>query len=267
MSTPRRLLLALAATAPLWLAGCATAPAAADPAAAAALAPAGKLRVAVYAGSPTSLVRDAATGETKGVALDLGRAMAGKLGVPFELAEFPNNAAALKAVKEGHADFAFTNATPARKKDMDFSPPLLGLEQGYLVPKGSTLANAAEVDRAGVKVGVTKGSSSERELAGKLHAATLVPVPNLKEARAMLAEGKLDAYATNKGILGEMSQGVPGSRVLDGRYGLEAFAIGVPKGREAGHAWLRAFAEGARADGTVTRAVERAGLHGTSDPQ
>lgn len=251
---------------PSWLAGCVSHPTGADPAAVAALAPTGKLRGAVYPGSPTSLVRNPATGETRGVALDLGRAMAEKLGVPYELAEFPNNAEALNAVKEARADFAFTNATPARMKDMDFSPPLVGVEQGYLVPAGSTLANAAAVDRPGVRVGVSKGSTSERELAGVLKAAAMVPVPSLKEAREMLAAGKLDAFGSNKAILGEMADGVPGSRILDGRYGLEALAIGIPKGREAGHAWLRNFAGSARADGTVKRAIERSGVRGTSEP-
>jgi polar amino acid transport system substrate-binding protein len=250
-----------------WLVGCASLSPGTDPATVAALAPAGKLRVAAYLGSPTSLVRDPATGEAKGVALDLGRAMAAKLGVPFELAEFPNNAEALNAVKAARADFAFTNATAARMKDMDFSPPLVGIEQGYLVPAGSTLANAAAVDRAGVRVGVSKGSTSERELASLLKAATLVHVASLKEGREMLAAGKLDAYGTNKAILNEMADSVPGSRILDGRYGIESLAIGIPKGREAGLPWLRQFAEGARADGTVKRAAERAGLRGTSEPR
>ena len=253
--------LALLACAPLLLASCSSI-SPADPAAVSALAPTGKLRVAVYLGSPTSLVRNPPSGEAKGVGLDLGRAMAGKLGVPFELMEFPNNAQALNAVKEARADFAFTNATPARMKDMDFSPPLMGVEQGYIVPKGSPLANASEIDRAGLKLGVSKGSSSERELAGLIKVAALVPVPTLAEARQMLAEGRIDAFATNKAILNEMADGVPGSRILDGRYGLESFAIGIPQGREAGMSWLREFAQGARADGTVKRAVERAGLRG-----
>lgn len=258
----KRLLATIAA---LALAACAALAPQPDPAAVAALAPAGKLRVAVYTGSPTSLVRDPATGETKGVALDLGRAMAAKLGVPFEALEFPNNAAALDAVKGAKADFAFTNATPARARDMDFSPHLLGVEQGYLVPAGSALTETAAVDRAGVRVGVSKGSSSERELTGLLKAATLVPVGSLREGREMLSAGRLDAYATNKAILNEMADALPGSRILAGRYGLETFAIGVPKGREAGHAWLKRFADDARAAGLVRRAAERAGLRGTAE--
>ena len=245
------------------LAACAAVVPPRDSTATLALAPTGKLRVAVYPGSPTSLVRDP-DGQTRGVALDLGRAMAGGLGVPFEMAEFRNNAEALEAVKEGRADFAFTNATPARMKDMDFSPALMGVEQGYIVPAGSSIRSVADVDRAGVRVGVSKASSSERELTTLLKAATLVPAPTLAAGRQMLAEGKIEAYATNKAILKEMSAALPGSRILDGRYGLESFAIGVPRGREAGHGWLRSFAERARSDGTVDKAIDRAGLRGAA---
>jgi polar amino acid transport system substrate-binding protein len=82
----------------------------------------------------------------------------------------------------------------------------------------------------------------------------------------MLAARKVDAFATNKAILFEMSDSLPGSSVLDGRWGLENFAIAVPKGREAGMAFLRRFSQQAVADGSVKKAVERAGLRGTVNP-
>jgi polar amino acid transport system substrate-binding protein len=143
---------------------------------------------------------------------------------------------------------------------------MLGVEQGYIAPSASALRSASDVDRAGVRVGVTKGSTSERELTALLKSATLVPAPTLAAGREMLSEGKIDAYATNKAILFEMAANVRGTRVLEGRYGLESFAIGVPKGRDAGLPWLRRFATEALADGTVDKAVERAGLKGATRP-
>jgi len=228
------------------------------------LAPTGSLRIAVYVGSPTSMVRNPQTGETKGVAVDLGRAMAERLGVPSALVEFPNNAEVLAAVKEGRADFAFTNATPARALDIDFSPALLSVEQGYLVPGGSSLDSATVVDQPGVKIGVTRGSTSERELPRIVKAATVVTVPSLKDAAQMLREGALDVYATNKAILHELSDSLPGSRVLPGAYGRESVAIGIPKGREQALPWLRQFVDEVKTTGQVARAVERAGLRGTT---
>jgi polar amino acid transport system substrate-binding protein len=199
--------------------------------------------------------------------VDLGRAMAERLDVPSILVEFPNNADALAAVKEARADFAFTNATLARANDMDFSPALFAVEQGYLVPNGSSLDSAAAVDQSGIRIGVARGSTSERELARIVKAGTVVSVPSLTDAARMLGEGSLDAFATNKAILNELSDRVPGSRVLPGAYGRESFAIGIPKGREQALPWLRQFVDEAKAKGQVTRAIERAGLRGTTPAQ
>jgi len=152
---------------------------------------------------------------------------------------------------------------------MDFSPAVLAVEQGYLVPSGSSLDSATSVDQSGVKIGVTRGSTSERELPRIVKAATVVPVPSLKDAAQMLRDGALDVIATNKAILHELSDSIPGSRVLPGAYGRESLAIGIPKGREQALPWLRLFVDEAKATGQVTRAVERAGLRGTTiaDPK
>jgi polar amino acid transport system substrate-binding protein len=238
-----------------FLTGCASAPV--DPAVRQALAPTGKLRVAVYPGSPTSMIKDAKSGETRGVTWDLGRALAASLGVPFEPVE---------GLKAGKADVTFTNASPARAKDLDFSRALVSIEQGFLVPAGSKLANAGEVDRPGVRVGVTAGSTSEGLLTRQVKHVTLVRARNVQEAASLLSSGGIDAFATNKAILAELSDRVPGSRILDGRFGVENQALGIPKGRDAGLPYLRRFAEQALADGTVQKAVERAGVRGTSKP-
>ena len=62
-------------------------------------------------------------------------------------------------------------------------------------------------------------------LARELKNATVVPAATLKIGIEMLAQHKIDAYATNKANLFEMS----GSRVLDGRWGLEHLAMAIPK--------------------------------------
>lgn len=246
------------------LAGCASAPAVPEPASRRALAPTGKLRVAVYPGSPTSMVKDA-SGEARGVAWDLGRALAARLGVPFEPVVFPRTAEVIAGLKAGKADLTVTNATPARAKDLDFAAPLFAIEQGFLVPAGSKLARADDVDRPGIRVGVTAGSTTEGILARRTKRLTLVPAATLKDAAEMLQSGRIDAYATNKAILAELSDRLPGSRILEGRFGVEQLALGIPKGRDAAAlAFLRRFSEQARADGSVARAIERAGVRGTT---
>lgn len=227
------------------------------------LAPSGKLRVGFYPGSPTSIIGDPATSEAKGVGFDLGRELARRLGVPFEPVVFPKNAEVLAAVKSGQVDVSFTNATAARSKDMDFSPPFLEVEKGFLVPPGSPLSKHADVDQPGIRVGVSQGSSTESELSGVFRHAVMVRTPTLKTAIEMLSAGRLEAFATNKAILFEMSDNLPGSRVLEGRWGLEHFAVAIPKGRAQAAAYMRQFVADMKSEGRVTQAVERVGLRGT----
>jgi polar amino acid transport system substrate-binding protein len=227
-----------------------------------ALAPAGKLRVGVYLGSPTSWVKGAA-GEDRGLSVEIGKELAKRLDVPYEQVEFARAAAALDALKAGQVDFTITNATPARARDMNFTQPLLALELGYIAIPGSRVALIADVDRPGVRVGVSEGSTSQTTLARELTSATVVAAPSLKLAADMLSKGQLDTFATNKAILFEMSDQLPGSRVLDGRWGLEQLAIAIPKGREAALPFLRRFADEVNSSGRVKQAAERAGLRGT----
>ena len=244
--------------------GCTGAPLA--PSMAQVLAPSGKLRVGLYPGSPTSLVGDPATGTGKGLGFELGAELAQRLDVRFEPVVFPKNADVLAAVKLGQVDVAFTNETPERMQDMDFSPTLLEVEKGYLVPATSALATQADVDRPGTRIGVSQGSSTERELAGEFKHALMLRTPTLKSAIAMLASGQLEAFATNKAILFEMSDDLPGSRVLDGHWGLEHFAIALPKVRAQAAPYLQRFVADMKAQGRVAQAVQRAGLRGTVQP-
>jgi len=232
-----------------------------------ALAPAGTLRVGLYPGTPTSIVGDPASGDAKGVGFDLGRELARRAGVPFEAVVFPNNAAVQAAAKAATVDMVFTNATPARRNDLDFSPTVLEVELGYLVSARSSIGAVDQIDRAGVRVGVSEGSTSEGALSRVFRNATIVRTASLKAATAMLGGGTLDAFATNKATLFEMASELPGARVLDGRWGVENFAIGIPKGREAALPLVTSFAAEARSSGAVARAVERAGLRGTRVPE
>jgi polar amino acid transport system substrate-binding protein len=263
---PRRLSTARAAIALLALvaAACAGPRAQPDAGVRQALAPTGKLRVGVYPGSPTSMIRDPG-GEARGLSYDLGKAFAERLGVPFEPVEYPRVAEVVEAIKAGQVDFTVTNASPARAKDIDFTAPILALELGYLAPRGSSIAAADDVDRPGIRVGVTQGSTSQATLSRTLKGATLVAAPTVKAAVELLASGGIDVYATNKALLSEMADQVPGSRILDGRWGLEHMAIGYPKGRDAGAAYLSRFAEAAQSEGLVRRAAQRAGLRGTAE--
>lgn len=226
------------------------------------LAPAGRLRVGLYLGNPSSLLKDPVSGQASGVGFELGRELAKWLDVPFEQVVYPNNGAVLEGMRAGNVDVVFTNATPARAKEIDFTQPYLEVEAGYLVPKGSPVATIADVDKPGIRVGVMEGSTSAATLPGLLKNASVVRVPNVETVIEMLSARKLDAFATNKSILFEMSDTLRESSVLEGRYGVEQLALGLPKGREAGLPYVREFVAAAVSNGLVKAAVDRAGFRG-----
>lgn len=228
-----------------------------------ALAPSGSLRVGLYRGSPSSIIEGAASQDTKGVGFELGKALAAALGVPFEPVIFPSNDRVLDAIRSGGVDVAFTNDTAERARSMDFSQTYMEVEKSFLVPAGSSLHGLADLDHPGLRVGVSKGSSTAEELRALYPGLTLEPVATLQLAGEMLANHRLDAFATNKAILFQLSDGLPGSHVLEGHWGVEHFGAAIPKGRQAGMPFLRQFIDAVKADGTVAAAIQRAGLRGT----
>lgn len=228
----------------------------------AALAPTGKLRVGVYLGNPLSVVRDPDSQQMKGAGFELGQQMARRMEVPFEPVVYPSIGALLEGAKSNQWDVALFQVSPARAKDFDFTPPIVEIELGYLVPGDSRLVSAAGADAAGMRIAVQEKSQSDAILSRLLTRATLVHVAGLAAALEAAKAGQADAIATVKPSLFELSRQWPGSRVLDGRFAQEHIAMAVPKGRDAGVAYARKFVEEAKSQGLVKAAVENSGARG-----
>jgi len=231
------------------------------------LAPKGKLRVGVYYGSPTSMVRDPRTGEVHGLTFDLGHELAKRLDVPFEQVNYQRISDVLEGMKAGDVDVTVSNSTPARAASVTFSQHLLTIELGYLVTATSPITTVADIQKPGLRIGVTQGSTSQGTIPKLLPNATVVPAENYKRGVEMLEHGEIDTYATNKPTLFEMSDQMPGSRVLDGRWGEEHLAVAIPKGREAALEYIQQFIQDVQTNGLLAQSVERSGLRGAVKSQ
>src|SRR5579863_2902082 len=226
------------------------------------LAPTGKLRVGVYYGSPTSMVRDSKTNEVHGLSYDLGQELASRLNVPFEQVSYQRISDVLEGMKAGDVDFTVSNSTPARAATVTFSQVLLTIELGYLVSATSPITAIAGIQRPGLRIGVTQGSTSQGTIPKLLPNATVVPAQNYKRGIEMLEHGEIDTYATNKPTLFEMSDRMPGSRILEGRWGEEHLAVAIPKEHAAGLDYIQHFVEDVQNSGLVAQVVQQAGLRG-----
>ena len=227
-----------------------------------ALAPTGKLRVGLQLGTPHNVIRNPISGEMKGVGFDLGKELARRIGVPFEPVLYPSVGALLDSGKSGAWDVAFVGFSTERAKEWDFTALHMEVEFGYLVPGSSSISTTTDVDRPGIRVAVQEKSGPDVFFSRTLTNAVMVRASSNSGALEALQSGRADVMGSIKPILFEMSNQLPGSRVLDGRPGIDPHAMAIPKGRDRGVAFARQFIEDAKSGGLVKAAIERVGMPG-----
>jgi polar amino acid transport system substrate-binding protein len=227
------------------------------------LVPTGTLRAGINTGNAI-LARKDAGGEWRGVAIDLTRELARRLGVPHEMVLHDTVGAMVDAAKTGAWDVAFLGSEPAREAVIGFTAAYLEIEATYLVPGASPLRTAAEVDREGIRVAAPARANYELYLTRTLQRAQLVRADSAEGAFDLLASGKVDALAGLKQALIGLAERMAGSRMLEGRFMAVQQSIGVPKGRDAALAYLRGFVDDVKASGLVARAIEQTGARGVS---
>src|SRR5687768_14167074 len=200
------------------------------PAAVGELSRTGKLRAAINFGNPILASRNAA-GEPQGVSVDLAREAARRLGVGIELVTFNSAGNVVEAVKAGQVDLAFVAIDPVRAADMEYTAPYVVIEGAYLVRDASPLQRNEEVDRAGTRVAVGRGSAYDLYLTRELKAATLVRAPTSPAVTDLFVAQNLEVAAGVKQQLEADAKRVGGMRLLPGRFMVIEQAMGVPKGR------------------------------------
>lgn len=228
------------------------------------LAPTGKLRVGINYGNPVLATRDPASGDLRGVAVDLALELGRRSGVPVELVGYEAAGKMVEGLQTGAWDAAFLAVDPGRTGEISFTAPYIEIEGTYLVPAGSPLRAIADVDREGVRIGLAAKSAYDLFLSRSLQRAQLVRAPDPNAAFELLVAGKVEALAGVKQTLATNAGKLPGSRVVDGRFMAIHQALGMPKGRAAGAKYLREFIEDVKASGLVARAIEKAGIRGVS---
>jgi polar amino acid transport system substrate-binding protein len=245
------------------LTACATPPAPPQ-AAVADLAPTGKLRAAINYGNPILATKDPATGQPRGLSVDLSRELAARLGVGLELVTFEAAGKVVEAARSGAWDVAFVAIDPARGQDMLQTPPYVVIEGAYLVAADSPIRRNEDVDRDGVRIAVGKGSAYDLFLSRQLKHARIVHAPTSPAVTDLFIAQKLEVAAGVKQQLEADARRLPGLRLLEGRFMVINQAMATPRGREAGARYLNEFVEAMKASGFVAQALARHGIAGAA---
>lgn len=219
------------------------------------LAPTGRLRVALNLGNIV-LAQRGADGKPKGVTVDLATELGKRLGVPVDFKEFDAAGKVFETLKTGVIDILFLAIEPVRANEIAFTSPYVLIEGVYLVAKDSPLKSVAEVDSAGVRIGVNKGSAYDLFLTRTLKNATLV---RGDDGIALFKQQKLEAAGGVRQPTAAYAKTDPGVRLIDGRFMEIRQAMGTPRGRDAGALYLQEFVEEMKASGFVAEALKRSG--------
>ena len=105
------------------------------------------------------------------------------------------------------------------RSGVDFSPPILQLDYTFLIPAGSPIQGIADADRPDVRIAVVRDHASTLTLTRIFKYAQLVYAATPDPTFELLRTGKADAFASIRAVLLAYSAKLPGSRVLDDRYG------------------------------------------------
>src|SRR5262245_6311711 len=221
---------------------------------------AGKVRVGVF---PPQYTKDPLTSEVRGVWVESARALATRIGVEVVLLEYPTPPAAVACLKAGACDLLFLPFDARVANIGDFSPPIFQFDYTLLVPADSSVRSVVDADRHGVRIAAVCNHASTLTLSRLLKQAELVYAETPDSTFDLLRTGRADAMASARPTLLSFSTQLPGSQVLEDRYGANINRMVVPKGKAGWLDYVSEFVEEAKASGLVQKAIDHAGPRGT----
>jgi len=226
------------------------------------LAPTGTLRAGINLANFLLVTGKSPSGDPEGVAPDMARAIADKLGVGVSYVTFANPGELADAAGQNVWDIGLIAAEPKRAETIAFTNAYVEIEATYMVPEGSPLNTIEDVDQPGVRIAIADRSAYDLYLTRNLKHAELVRVKGLPAATELFLTEKLDALAGLRPGLISDAEKAPGARILDGRFTAVQQAAGTAIANKAGAAFLRDFIEDAKASGLVADLIDRHGVTG-----
>ncbi len=230
------------------------------------LAPSGLLRVGINYGNSNNATLNPVTGQLSGVAVDLACTLAKGTDRPLTVVGYSGVPPLLAGLTSGHVDLAFTLAS-AGSSVVNVAISHLGVENTYLVPGASPFQSVADVDAPGVLISVAQANSPDVYLSATLQHATLVRMPTVPQALALLANGQVNAYAGGRsGEAMFIATSFPSGRMLPDNFLIANIAAALPLGHDQGLGFVDEFIDWGKTSGLVQLAIGRSQLIGVSIP-
>src|ERR671925_874255 len=216
---------------------------------------AGEIKIGVKYDVPPFGFQNPQSGEVEGFDVDLGRAIAEKLGVkPNFIEAISDNR--IPFLEDGTVDIVLSTMTinAERDQEIDFSEPYYIAHGRILVPQDSDIAGVKSL--AGKSVCTALGSTYEETLKEQAPKADLKLVDSYSECLELVQNGAVDAVSTDDVILTGMiiqddtlklTEGDPlttepyGAGIKDGDTEFKEFVDGVLEEYKSGGQWAKAY--------------------------
>jgi glutamate transport system substrate-binding protein len=214
---------------------------------------AGKITIGTKYDQPGIAYKDPASGDMQGFDVEMGKIVAGKLGISADKIDFKEVISKNREdfIKNGTVDFVIGSysITDDRKTQVDFAGPYYVTGQQLLVKKDDNSINGPK-DLKGKKVCSVTGSTSIVTVE-KEYGANPVPFGTYTECVNQLTGGSVDAVTTDGAILlGYAAKQPDKLKVVGDAFSTENYGIGLKKGDTAFRGWLNDQIEGSFKDGT-----------------
>jgi polar amino acid transport system substrate-binding protein len=194
------------------------------------------------------------------VAVGLTAALAKSLGVPYQVVETAVPPKIAAEADAGKWDVAFLPIVPGPALPVQFTSPYMLVPHGLTVRSDSNIQNLAQADQPGVRIASEAGSGHTQQLISYLKHAQVVQVAGEQQGLQMLQSGQVQAYASGRFELLQLTARLNWLRVLDGDFFVAHFAAAVPTTHAAGLAYLSDFIEREKASGAVAALIAATGL-------
>ncbi len=226
------------------------------------LAPGGVLRAGINMANILLVTGRTPDDDPVGVAPDMARAIAERLGVGVAYIKFASPGEVADGVATDAWDIALIAADPSRAESMEFTLAYVEVDATYLVAGDAPYQSVADVDQPGVRIAVSERSAYDLYLTRVLKHAELRRAKGMKGAVELLAAEKLDALAGLRPALNVEAGKLPGARVLEDRYTSIQQAIGAKPGNETVAKFLADFVAEAKTNGLIAGLIEKHGVAG-----
>ena len=193
----------------------------------------GELVVGVLGTDEPNSYIDAKTRELVGYEVDLGRAVAQKIGVKPVFKQI-TLAARIPELQQGHVDLLAASLTHNKEREaqIDFSVTTFVANQQVMVKANSPFKDVP--DLAGKRVATAKGSSMEVNIKKAVPTVTVVSFDTSPQALVAMQQGKVAAFVNEDQSLARalvaMGAQRKDYRLLPTTISAESLALGIKKG-------------------------------------